>query len=254
MTRLAGRTAVVIGSTRGIGRAICARLAAEGAATVVTGRNPAAGADAVATIRAAGGRAEFIQLDASDLDAQDRLFDTVRATHGRLDVLVNAAATLRPGPLLDATPDDFDAVFGLNVRALFFAIQRGAREMMPGGGSIVTIGSTSATRASRDRALYCGSKAALRQLTRAAALELAGSGVRVNMVSPGAIDTEMLREVFGDRADLDQVVADFAAKRVPLARMGTALEVAAAVAFLASDEASWVTGADLPASGGLHLT
>ena len=249
--RLAGKLALIIGGTRGIGRAICERFAEHGATVVVTGRNEPAGTQVAREIAAAGGDATYLRLDATDLDALKRIIDDVAARHGRLDVLVNNAGFALPRSLLESSVEDYDRLFDINVRAVFVAMKWGAEQMMAtGGGSIINVSSTAATRAFPNRAIYCGTKGAVHQMTRSAALDVAGHGVRINTLSPGLVDTWLLRETrFGGRPDEDELVAELGAS-IPMGRIGAPADLAAGALFFASDESDWVTGANLVIDGG----
>jgi meso-butanediol dehydrogenase / (S,S)-butanediol dehydrogenase / diacetyl reductase len=251
--RLRDKIALVTGGTSGIGRAIAELFAKEGAAVTITGRREALGWDVVAGIQEAGGQAEFVLVDALYLPDVRRVTEDMAQRHGRLDILVNNAGISLPLTLLETSEDDFAAQFDINVRAMFFATKWAAEIMVrQGSGSIVSVASVSGIRGQEKRAAYCGTKRAILQITRAAALELASSGVRVNAVSPGAVDTPLLRSArFADQAHQDELVAEVGAS-LPLGRIGLPEDVARAVLYLASDEASWVTGTNLVIDGGAH--
>jgi NAD(P)-dependent dehydrogenase (short-subunit alcohol dehydrogenase family) len=251
--RLRDKIALVTGGTSGIGRAIAELFAEEGAAVTITGRRDALGREVVAGIREAGGRAEFVPMDGRHLSDVRRVTEEMARRHGRLDILVNNAGISLPRTLLETSEEDFSAQFDINVRSMFFATKWAAEIMVrQGSGSIVSIASVSGIRGQENRAAYCGTKGAVLQITRAAALELASSGVRVNAVSPGAVDTPLLRSArFAGQADQDELVADLGAY-LPLGRIGLPEDVARAVLYLASDEASWVTGTNLVIDGGAH--
>jgi meso-butanediol dehydrogenase / (S,S)-butanediol dehydrogenase / diacetyl reductase len=251
--RLRDKIALVTGGTSGIGRAIAELFAKEGAAVTITGRREALGRDVVARIQEAGGRAEFVPVDARRLPDVRRVTEEMAQRHGRLDILVNNAGISLPRTLLETSEEDFSAQFDVNVRSMFFVTKWAAEIMVrQGSGSIVSIASVSGIRGQEQRAAYCGTKGAVLQITRAAALELAASGVRVNAVSPGAVDTPLLRTArFAGQANQDDLVADVGAS-LPLGRIGLPEDVARAVLYLASDEASWVTGTNLVIDGGAH--
>jgi NAD(P)-dependent dehydrogenase (short-subunit alcohol dehydrogenase family) len=241
-SRLNGRTALVTGSTSGIGRAVAALLAARGAFVIVSGRNATRGEQAVAQIRAEGGEAGFLAADLASAPAATSLAKQARAITGQIDVLVNNAGLFTFGPTTATTEADFDAIYDLNVKAPYFLVQALAPAMAErGGGSIVNILTGAAHRGSPAAGLYGSSKAALLLLTQGWAAEFGPSGVRVNAVSPGPIRTEGT----GDGAGLEAVAA-----ALPARRLGNPHEVAAAVAFLAGDEAAYVHGAILPVDGG----
>jgi 3-oxoacyl-[acyl-carrier protein] reductase len=251
--RLQNKIALVTGGTSGIGRAVAELFAEEGATVAITGRRDALGREVVAGIQVAGGQAEFVPVDARDLPDVRRVTQDVAQRRGRLDVLVNNAGISLPRTLLETSEEDFSAQFETNVRAMFFTTKWAAEIMVrQGSGSIVSIASVSGIRGQEKRAAYCGTKGAVLQITRAAALELASSGVRVNAVSPGAVDTPLLRNArFAGQANQDELIADLGGS-LPLGRIGLPEDIARAVLYLASDEASWVTGTNLVVDGGAH--
>ena len=245
-TRLAGRTALITGSTGGLGVAIARAFADAGAFVVVSGRNASRGDDVVAAIRAAGGQAAFVTADLErGADAARELVDaSTRAAGGRLDVLVNNAATLlMPTPTADITAEVVRDTFGVNVFAPFLLTGLIAPAMVErGAGAIVNIGSIAGLRGSSGSALYSAQKAAIHSLTTSWADEYGPSGVRVNAVAPGPIATERQEEFAEYLAPL--------LDRLPSRRMSTPDEVAAAVVFLASGDAANVHGAILSVDGG----
>jgi NAD(P)-dependent dehydrogenase (short-subunit alcohol dehydrogenase family) len=251
--RLRDKIALVTGGTSGIGRAVAELFAAEGAAVTITGRRDALGRAVVAGIEEAGGRAEFAPVDARKLQDVRRVTEGMAQRHGRLDILVNNAGISLPRTLLETNEEDFLVQFETNVRAMFFATKWATEIMVrQGSGSIVSVASVSGMRGQEKRAAYCGTKGAVLQITRAAALELASSGIRVNAVSPGAVDTPLLRSArFAGEQDQDELVAELGAS-LPLGRIGLPQDIAQAVLYLASDEAAWVTGTNLVIDGGAH--
>lgn len=241
--RLDGKVALVIGGSRGIGAAIGRRLAAEGAAIGFTYLGRVDAADAHADdLRAAGAAMLAIRADAADPAALTQAIDAVVDRFGRIDILVNHAGLAITGPLDDYADDAFDRVFAINVRAPFVAARTAAR-LMTAGGRIITIGSIVADRMpGAGGTLYAASKAALGGMTRGLARDLGARGITANLVQPGPIDT--------DRNPADGPHA--AENRSPLAipRHGRVEEVAGLVAYLASDEAAFVTGATYNIDGG----
>jgi NAD(P)-dependent dehydrogenase (short-subunit alcohol dehydrogenase family) len=247
--RLDGRVALVTGASRGIGRAIALGLAAAGADVAVAARRAPDLEVVAAEIRALGRRALAVPAHLGRRPDLDRLFDTVGEALGRLDVLVNNAAT-NPvyGPLVDLDGDAWDTVMALNVKSYLLAAQRAARMMAPaGGGAIVNVASTAGLRASPGLGAYSVSKAAVIMLTRVLARELAPRGIRVNAVAPALIETRFSEALWKDPERLAAYV-----RSTPMGRTGLPEEVAGAAVYLASDAASYVTGQTLVLDGG-HL-
>jgi NAD(P)-dependent dehydrogenase (short-subunit alcohol dehydrogenase family) len=244
--RLAGRTALVTGSTGGLGVAIASALAAEGAFVVVSGRDKARGEDVVADIRSAGGAAEFVAADlgAGEQEVRRLAEQATAAAGGRIDILVNNAAIFfMPTPTAEISEELLRDAVGVNVFAPFLLTGALAPAMVQrGGGAIVNIGSITGLRGSAGSAIYSATKAAIHSFTQSWADEYGPSGVRVNAVAPGPIATER-QEEFADH------VAPMLA-RIPSRRMSTPAGVAATVAFLASDDAANVHGAVLSVDGG----
>jgi 3-oxoacyl-[acyl-carrier protein] reductase len=244
---LAGRAAVVTGASRGIGRAVAEELARAGARLCVTGRDPAGVEQAVAALRASGAEALGVAGSVGDPAHLREVTERTVAAYGRLDVVVNNAATNQPyGPLMDADPDAWAAAFTVNVEAPLRLVQCAWRAWMSEhGGAVVNVCTEGAAHVGPHVGAYGTSKAALLHLTAQLAGEL-GPGVRVNSVSPGLVRTEMAR--FGwERAEPD------IAAGLPAGRIGEPADVARAVRWLVSDEAAWITGADLVVDGGTRV-
>jgi len=252
-TRFTGRVAVVTGAGTGIGRATAIRLAAEGAAVVATSRTLAHVDEtrelAEAAGSEAGGTAESEQLDVTDSEQVAQVIGDAAKRHGRLDILVaNAGIELHEGPSVEeTTDDDWDRVFDVNVGGVFRAC-RASLPHLASGGAIVTVGSINSFIAWADDAAYTASKGAVLQFTRALALETAARNIRVNCVCPGVIDTPLTDYFLVDDTD-GELMRSYEAI-APLNRLGRPEEIAAAVAFLASDDASFMTGAALIVDGG----
>jgi meso-butanediol dehydrogenase/(S,S)-butanediol dehydrogenase/diacetyl reductase len=249
--RVAGRVALVTGAGKGIGQATCVRLAEEGAEVVVTSRSPEHVDETCSQVEQVSGRRPLgLPLDVSDRAAVDRVVDEAAARLGRIDIVVaNAGFGLPEAPSVPDTGDeDWDRLFAVNVTGVF-ATCRAALRHMPDGGSIVTVGSINSFVSWPGDGPYTATKGAVLQLTRGLAVDLAPRAIRANCVCPGVIDTPFTR-LWLDRAeDPDALAAEYAAV-APLGRMGTAREIANCILFLASDEASFVTGAALLADGG----
>jgi len=242
------QVALVTGGSRGIGRAICLELAREGAAVVVNCRSSAADAEAVVhQIREAGGKAESFVADvASESDSRALVAFTCR-TYGRLDVLVCNAGIVRDQLLGAMKADDWDAVMNNNVRSVFLSVREALPQMMSQrSGSIVALSSIAAERGGRGHANYVASKGAINAMTKSLAIELAPRSIRVNAVAPGVIDTEMTARI--------RMFAESEIRaQIPLRRLGTPEEVARAVRFLASPDASYITGHVLNVTGGFGV-
>jgi 3-oxoacyl-[acyl-carrier protein] reductase len=241
-----GRLFVVTGGSRGIGRAIARRLAAEGAHVVFTyGSDAAAGARSLEGIKEAGGSAETHRLDVSDFDATQAFFKDLLARHGKIDGLVNNAGITADNLLLRMKEEEWDRVIDVNLKGVFHCTRAAARAMVKQrAGRIVSVSSVVAVTGNAGQSNYAASKAGIAGFTRAIAVELASRAITVNAVAPGFIDTDMTRAL------PEKVRADLLA-RVPLGRLGEAEEVAALVSFLLSEEAGYITGQVIQVNGGL---
>lgn len=242
MARFSGKTILVTGGTSGIGLATARLFAQEGGRVLVTGRSKASIETALAHLPSGVVGEAANAGRPTDLDA---LANTAKAMLGHLDVLVLSAGVMKAVALADATEADFDEMFGVNVKGVFFAVQKLGPLMRP-SGSIVLVGSGAAEFGRVGRGLYAASKAAVRQLARSLAAEMMHRGVRVNVVSPGPILTPLNLVPGKSREEQAEVLG----KIVPMGRAGEPEEVAAAIAFLCSSDASFITGAELPVDGG----
>ncbi|ESZ71914.1 3-ketoacyl-ACP reductase [Mesorhizobium sp. L103C119B0] len=238
---LQGKTALVTGSSRGIGRAIAEGLASKGAAVVVNyvGNHEAAD-EVVAAIAGKGGKAIAVQADISSVSDIHRLFDEAESEFGAIDIVVANAGVAVIKPLTEATEADFDHVFGTNAKGTFFVLQEAARRVR-NGGRIIAVSTGGTKMFFTQTALYLGSKGAVEQFVRVLSRELGPRGITVNALSPGFTDTDLLPE--RDRA--------VAAGMSPFGRIGAPRDVADVAVFLASDEARWLTGENIQAGGGV---
>jgi NAD(P)-dependent dehydrogenase (short-subunit alcohol dehydrogenase family) len=238
---------LITGALTGIGRATALAFAKDGATVVVSGRHEDAGQVLVAELRNLGAEAEFVQADVRHEDDVRSLVDQTVKRFGRLDVAVNNAGTEgRPGPVTEQTAETYAATFETNVLGTMLSMKHELRVMQPqGNGSIINLSSTMGQRGAPGASLYTASKHAVEGLTKAAALEGAVFGVRVNAVAPGPIDTELLNRFTGNADRKAGLIAG-----VPLKRAGNPDEIAQAITYLASDKASFVTGQILGVNGG----
>jgi len=241
--RLEGKRALVTGAGRGLGLAAAAALAEYGAHVVLAARDREELDAAVAAIVAAGGRAERLVLDVTDKAAVEAALGAGPA----FDICVNNAGTNRPGLFAAVTADDFDAVFALNVRAAFFVAQAVTRRLLAEGrpGSIIHMSSQMGHVGAANRTVYCASKHAIEGLSKAMAVELGGSGIRVNTICPTFIETPLTAPYFADPAFKASVLS-----KIGLGRIGRIEDIMGAVVFLASDASALVTGAALKVDGG----
>ena len=246
MFDLTGRIALVTGASRGIGRAIALKLAAQGATVVATARGEHA-SDTAAAIVAAGGKAEAVGVDVTDVAAVERLPGEIIERHGRLDIVVSNAGITRDQLLMRMKRDDWDAVIATNLTAAFTLTQAAMRPMLKQrGGRIIAVSSVVGQTGNAGQANYAASKAGLIGFAKALAREVASRGITVNVIAPGLIETDMTKAL------ADKAHADWAAQ-IPLGRLGTVDDVAAAACFLASDEAAYITGHVLAVNGGMYM-
>ncbi|MBN1179378.1 MAG: 3-oxoacyl-[acyl-carrier-protein] reductase [Anaerolineae bacterium] len=247
--QLAGKVAVVTGASRGIGRAIALELARRGARVVVNyHRNAEAAAAVVAQIEADGGQALAVQADVSDFEQAQVLIQAALDAYERIDILVNNAGTTRDQALMMMKEDEWDTVIQVNLKSLFNTCKAAARKMVRQRyGRIVNISSVAGIAGQFGQTNYAASKAGVIGFSKSLAKELGARGITVNVVAPGFVPTDLT-------ADLPDDLRAAAMEHTPLKRMGEPEEIAYAVAFLASDEASFITGAVLPVDGGIVMS
>ena len=245
---LTGKVALVTGASRGIGKAIALKLAAEGAAVVINYHGSMEKAKEVkAEIESDGGIAEIMQCNVADYQATEAMIRKVTDDFGRLDILVNNAGITRDGLLMKMSEEDYDTVLDTNLKGTFHCIRFAARQMLrQRGGRIINLSSVSGILGNAGQANYSASKAGVIGLTKSAARELASRGITVNAVAPGFIETEMT-------AVLPEKVRESAVAQIPMGAFGTAEDVAEAVAFLASDSARYITGQTIHVDGGMAM-
>lgn len=250
INRLAGKTAIVTGSTRGMGRAIASLFAREGARVVVSGRDPERGHAVVEEIESAGGRAVFVAGDVRSPQTNRRLVTQARQVFGGVDVLVANAGTLGLGSLTDLSFETWRETLATNLDAVFLLLREGIPELQKrGGGSIVVNGSIAALKGFPRHAAYCASKGALPCLVRQVAVDYAPS-IRINLLITGPVDTDLIWESASAFPEPDRAVSE-AAQKTLLKRLGTPLDVARAALFLACQESAWITGTALTIDGGI---
>ena len=249
-TRFEGRVAIVTGAGQGIGAATARRLAAEGATVAVLERSPDTGAASVEAIRAAGGAATAVTCDVSSRESVEAAVAAVVAEHGRVDVLVNNAGITRDNLLFKLSDDDWDAVIGINLTGVFLCCRAVQQQMVAARyGRIVNLSSRSAL-GNRGQANYAAAKAGIQGLTATLAIELGQFNITVNAVAPGYIATPMTAATAERVGSTPAAHQHAVATQTPLRRVGQAEEVASVIAFLASDDASYVSGQTLYINGG----
>lgn len=248
--RLAGRVAFVTGGGSGIGRAVCVRLAADGAAVVVADVVPETAAETAAQLVASGAAAIAVTLDVASAAAVEAAMDEAWTRLGPVDILVNNAGIMGYKPFLHLTEAEWDRTMAVNAKGPFLCAQAAARRLVRAKvpGTIINMSSITSEVAIEFQSHYCASKGALRMLTKSMAVELAEHGITVNAVAPGVVETGMTRELLADPA-----VAEFTLPLIPLGRAATPEDIAGVVAFLATPDASYLTGATLVVDGGYLL-
>lgn len=250
MNRLQGKVAVITGGNSGIGFATAQEFIAEGAQVVITGRNAAAVQEAVTQL---GSQAVGVVSDAASMTDLRQLADQVRAHHAHIDVLFANAGVSYIAPLTEVDEAHFDAQFAINVKGVYFTVQQ-LLPLFNDGGSVILNGSTTAHRAFAGISVYSATKAAVVALARNLSLELLERRIRVNVLSPGPIDTPLNHKMFtklGMSAEVAQQTAASYAEVVPIKRVGRPREIAAVATFLASDESSFMLGEEIIAGGGI---
>jgi glucose 1-dehydrogenase len=249
MSRFEGKVAIVTGAGSGIGQGIAKRLGSEGAKVIIDYIGKSDGAEEAAqTIHEAGGQAEIVQADVTRLDDIRTLVDTAWSRFGSADILINNAGLEKKSAFWDTTEADYDTVMGVNLRGPFFLSQAFVRRLLDAKrpGRIINISSVHEDMVFPGFATYCCSKGGLRMLMRDLAVELGPLGITVNNVAPGAIVTPINKSLLEHKAELDALLAN-----IPLGRLGSASDVAGLVAFLASDDAAYITGSTFIIDGGL---
>ncbi len=245
MASLAGKVAIVTGASRGIGRAIALKLASNGASIIVNyAGNANKAQETVTEIEKLGVKAYPIQADVGKVAEIQRLFDQSIEHFGKVDILVNNAGITIYKPIAEVTEEDFDKMFAINVKGTYFACQQAALRMA-GGGRIINFSSSTTVMMLPTYSTYVATKGAVEQMTRVLAKELGSKGITVNVISPGPTDTELFRE-----GKTEESINRFA-QMAALGRLGEVQDIADVVAFIASDEARWITGQNIRVNGGI---
>jgi len=245
--KLDNKIALVTGGTSGIGLATAKAYAEQGAKVFITGRRQA---ELDAAVKAIGDNAVGVQADSTKLADLDRVFDIIRTKAGRLDVLFANAGGGNMLPLGQITEEHFDETFDRNVKAVVFTVQK-SLPLLSRGASVILSGSTTTTMGTAAFSIYSATKAAVRNLARSWTLDLKETGVRVNVISPGPIRTTGLVELAGNDPAQQQGLLDYLASQVPMGRVGEPEEIAKALVFLASDDSSYMNGAEMFVDGGM---
>ncbi|MET4805654.1 SDR family oxidoreductase [Limibacillus sp. MBR-115] len=248
--RLQDKIAIITGAGSGIGHRTALTFAREGAVVIAADKNAEAAETVAAEVRAAGGTAESCSVNVAKSDEVRAMIDGVVQRHGRLDILVNNAGYGIAGNVVETSEEDWDAIMAVNVKGVFLGCKYAVPVMeKQGGGVIVNTASTTAKVGIPDRAAYCATKGAVASLTRAMAIDHVAAGIRVNCVAPGTIESPYFNEIFAKSPDAAQLRAKLEARQV-MNRLGQPQEIANAILFLASDEASFCTGSTMLVDGG----
>ena len=248
--RFTDKVVLITGGGTGIGKACAEDFAKEGAIVVIAGRREQPLKDTVKGITDEGGRAAYFTCDTSKSNLVDGLIKNIVDKYGRLDIAVPNASMVMVAPIEDVTDEDIDRLVDINIKGTYYVLRAVVRQMKAqGGGNIVTMSSMSGMLGHANMSLYCSTKAAIMNMSKALALELATQNIRVNVVCPGTIDTAMPRDFSKTQANPDAVIDNFV-EAEPMKRLGDVGEVSTVVLFLASDEASFVTGSNYTVDAG----
>lgn len=248
MKKLTDKTAIITGATKGMGRAIAERFAEEGASVVLAGRSTDLGNDVVETIRKKGGKALFVKTDVRNQEENKALVELALETYGSIDIVVANAGMLGLGSLTEVPVETWHKTLDTNLNSVFFLLRECIPHMQQKGGTVVVTGSIAAYKGFPNHAAYNASKGAVQALVKQLAVDYAPQ-VRVNLIQPGAVDTELYRSSAVAFPNADTIL-DEVPGSLPMKRVGTPEDIAKAVLFLASDDASWITGTVLTVDGG----
>ncbi len=253
MFKLTGKTAIVTGGARGIGKGICLALAHQGAHVAIADLLMDAAQETAEQIVKTGAKAMAVQTDIADLESVKKMVENVKTEFGKIDILVNNAGWDRMKPFLKTTPDFWDKVININFKGVLNTVYAVAEDMIGrNSGRIINIASDAARVGSMGESVYSGAKGAVLSFSKTLARELARNAITVNVICPGPTPTPLLDDMKAEGSFADKILSSMD-KIIPLKRMGTPEDIAAAVVFLASDEAGFITGQVLSVSGGLTM-